>query len=136
MFAAVSGGVFGGDGMPEKSEWLLWLIVAMAFTCIIIRSFMIGVWVGARRTRVRGWYISVRFENKDFRRVSAVGYSGLLNEGNTDGSAKILKALLVQIRRDGVAQQYYVAGLIASRGSAARQVRSIDLALDRPAVRK
>ncbi|OIH95591.1 hypothetical protein BIU90_02590 [Curtobacterium sp. MCBA15_001] len=127
MFGAVSNGVFGlGGGRPSQGELLLWGVVTAGLALIGVRSFMIGVWIGPTQTRVRGWLISIRFDNQEFRRVSSVGYSGLLNEGNLDGSARHLKAMLFHVQETRGPRQYYFAGLIAFKKTSERQVSEIE----------
>lgn len=126
MFGAVTNGVFGLGGRPSQGELLLWAVVTAGLALIVVRSFMIGVWVGATQTRVRGWLLSIRFDNQQYRRVSSVGYSGLLNEGNLDGSARHLKAIIFYVQGTRGPRQYYFAGLIAFRRASERQVSEIN----------
>lgn len=63
MAGAVTNGVFGHYGAPSRGELVLWGVAISILALIVVRAAMIGVWVGPARTRVRGWLLSVRFEN-------------------------------------------------------------------------
>lgn len=132
MAGAVTNGVFGHYGAPSRGELVLWGVAISILALIVVRAAMIGVWVGPARTRVRGWLLSVRFENDQFRRVSSVGYSGSLNEGNLDGSARFLKALVFHVHTIRGPRQYYFAGLIAFKRGSERQVSEIERRIAEP----
>jgi hypothetical protein len=120
----------GATGVSVAVTGLAWEQTAIFGLLLLwlVRAATVGVFIGTRDLKIRGWFRTVRLRSDSIERVEIRGYSGLMNrftEGGLD-PLHLFVRMFVIIMKDGREREFPSTAMSArqSRKTLARIVSS------------
>lgn len=99
---------------------------ALLASFVAWRSVGLGLVVGRSQTVVRSWFVSRRFDTEDVTSVGVAPYSGLLNDGDLDGSGRFLKVIVLTVVSDQGSRSFNFRGSVGFTKNVERRAARAD----------